>query len=315
MKISLIIPTYNRANLIAETLQSVINQTYSNWECIIVDDGSSDNTEQVVNNFIDKDARISYYKRPENRPKGANACRNFGFEKSTGDIINWLDSDDLLASNHFEIHLENHKNPEVDCVVSRAKTFGLNPNETMGFWSNIIPKNEPWKDMVCGAISWATPTVTWKRSVLKNKPFCETLQSSQEWFFHTSMLLNNTTFKITDSDTIKVRRHDERIGKSESPQKFRSRFLSRLMVYKNLSSSKKLNNLLEFHLFRIMLNALKKSAFHGYLSNVLFMSFSLLRCGINSIYWKQIYRAVVFGVPVYLFFKKGETLFKFKERH
>ncbi len=313
MKISVIIPTFNRGNLIGDTLQSILNQTYPNWECIVVDDGSTDNTNQVVNSFIAKDARFSFYKRPENRLKGANACRNFGFEKSKGDIINWLDSDDLFASNHFEIHLEQHKNNEVDCVVSKAKTFESKPEETSGFWSNVVPKSQPWNDMICGRISWATPTVTWKINSLESKPFCEKLQSSQEWFFHTSMLLNNVSFKIIDINTIFVRRHEERIGKSESPQKFLSRFSSRLTIYKSLKSDKKLNNHLEFHLFRVMLNALKKSAFHGYLRNVFLMSFPLLRYGIISIYWKPLYRAILFGTPVYFIFKKGETFFKLEE--
>jgi len=313
MKISLIIPTYNRENLIGDTLQSVINQSYSNWECIVVDDGSTDSTEQVVNKFINKDARFSYYKRPLDRQKGASACRNFGFEKSSGTIINWLDSDDLLVSNHFEIHIETHNSSGIDCVVSRAKTFELDPEVVSGFWSNVRPNKEPWKDMICGVISWATPTVTWKRNALNSKPFCETLQSSQEWFFHTSMLLNNASFKIADVDTIRVRRHDERIGKSENPEKFRSRFSSRFMIYKSLKKEKKLNKHLEFYLFRVMLNALKKSAFHGYFGNVFIISFSLLRYGINSIYWKQLYRAILLGLPVYSVFKKGETFFKLEE--
>ena len=74
--VSIIIPTFNRAHLLGETLNSVINQTYSNWECIVVDDGSSDYTEQLMEFYIQKDPRIIFVRRPDNRPKGANACRN-----------------------------------------------------------------------------------------------------------------------------------------------------------------------------------------------------------------------------------------------
>ena len=97
--VSIIIPTYNRAHLIGETLDSVLVQTYENWECIIVDDGSTDNTSKLLESYVQKDSRFQYHHRPSNRLKGANACRNYGFELSKGDYIQWLDSDDLLAEN------------------------------------------------------------------------------------------------------------------------------------------------------------------------------------------------------------------------
>lgn len=95
--VSIIIPTYNRAHLIGETLKSVLEQTYKNWECIVVDDGSKDETSEIVQCYLDKDSRFKYYLRPKNRPKGANACRNYGFELSKGEYIQWLDSDDLIG--------------------------------------------------------------------------------------------------------------------------------------------------------------------------------------------------------------------------
>lgn len=104
--VSIIIPTYNRAHIIGETLDSVIAQTHTNWECIVVDDGSTDNTNQVLKKYEKKDARIKFYKRPSNRKKGANACRNYGFELSKGEFINWLDSDDLFSLNKIKSQLD-----------------------------------------------------------------------------------------------------------------------------------------------------------------------------------------------------------------
>src|SRR5690606_34265329 len=95
--ISIVIPTYNRAQFIAETLTSVKNQTYQNWECVVVDDGSTDNTIEIIQQFTASDDRFKLYSRPTNRPKGANACRNYGFEVSSGLYINWFDSDDIMA--------------------------------------------------------------------------------------------------------------------------------------------------------------------------------------------------------------------------
>jgi len=93
--VSIIIPTYNRAGIIGETLESIIKQSFSDWECIIVDDGSTDSTEAVVKEYTEKDSRFKYYRRPHEIIKGANSCRNYGFKKSAGKYINWFDSDDL----------------------------------------------------------------------------------------------------------------------------------------------------------------------------------------------------------------------------
>lgn len=94
---SIIIPTYNRADFIAKTIQSVLNQTYTNFEIIVVDDGSTDNTQEIVEAINDN--RIHYF-RKENAERGA--ARNFGTKKAIGDYINFFDSDDLAYENHLD---------------------------------------------------------------------------------------------------------------------------------------------------------------------------------------------------------------------
>jgi glycosyltransferase involved in cell wall biosynthesis len=89
--VSIIIPTYNRAHLIGETLDSVLAQTYQNWECIVVDDGSSDNTDKVVGKYVQKDSRFKYYHRPDEHLPGGNGARNYGFKMSKGEYVNWFD--------------------------------------------------------------------------------------------------------------------------------------------------------------------------------------------------------------------------------
>ena len=80
--VSIIILTFNRGHLIGETLDSVMLQTYENWECIVVDDGSRDNTSKLLKSYVQKDSRFQYHHRSSKRLKGANACRNYGFELS-----------------------------------------------------------------------------------------------------------------------------------------------------------------------------------------------------------------------------------------
>jgi glycosyltransferase involved in cell wall biosynthesis len=98
-RVSVIIPTYNRADLIGEAIESVVNQTYDDFEIIIVDDGSADSTKEVVGRFS---GPIKYLYQ-ENR--GRSCARNKGFEVSSGDYICFLDSDDVLNPRMLEIQV------------------------------------------------------------------------------------------------------------------------------------------------------------------------------------------------------------------
>lgn len=120
---SIIIPTFNRSELLRETLNSVFNQTYQNWECIIVDDNSSDNSKEVIESFTEKDSRFQYFFGPDYDLKGANACRNFAFRKSTGDFIQYLDDDDLLGSNKIESQINVLSNSSSDAIATSKWDF------------------------------------------------------------------------------------------------------------------------------------------------------------------------------------------------
>src|SRR5689334_4331637 len=98
--VSIVMPAYNRANFIIETIDSIQKQTYSNWELIIVDDGSTDRTSEIIMNIEDK--RIRYYKEQH---RGMEDARNFGLEKARGEFIGFMDSDDLWAINKLERQL------------------------------------------------------------------------------------------------------------------------------------------------------------------------------------------------------------------
>lgn len=103
--VSIVIPTFNRESLISETLDSVLAQKHTNLECIVVDDGSTDNTIEVIKGYQKKDSRLKLFKR-NREPKGANTCRNIGIESSTGQYIMFLDSDDLLTQYCLETRLQ-----------------------------------------------------------------------------------------------------------------------------------------------------------------------------------------------------------------
>ncbi len=117
-KTSVVIPTYNRAKLLPHSIESVLSQTFQDFELIIVDDGSIDKTEKVVKKFQKKDKRIFYYFQ-EN--KGPATTRNVGIKKAKGEYIAFLDSDDMWLSKKLEKQIrifENSNNNELGCVFS-----------------------------------------------------------------------------------------------------------------------------------------------------------------------------------------------------
>lgn len=100
--LSVIIPTYNREKLIARSIRSVLHQTYRDFELILIDDGSTDETEQVVQDFGDE--RIRFFRQEENR--GAAAARNIGIKESKGTFIAFQDSDDEWLPEKLERHMQ-----------------------------------------------------------------------------------------------------------------------------------------------------------------------------------------------------------------
>lgn len=113
--VSIITPSYNTAKFIPETIESVLNQTYKNWELIIVDDCSKDDTEKVVKKYL-KDKRIKYFKNEKN--SGAAISRNRALREAKGKWIAFLDSDDLWVANKLEKQIKFMKDNKYDFSYS-----------------------------------------------------------------------------------------------------------------------------------------------------------------------------------------------------
>ena len=125
--VSVITPCYNAGQFIAETLDSVIAQTYTNWECIVVNDGSVDNSEKVVLDYSKRDSRIKYLSQ-ENQ--GPSVARNNGISISMGEYILPLDADDLIDSTYMEKAMKHFElYPKTKLVYSRADKFGQESGE------------------------------------------------------------------------------------------------------------------------------------------------------------------------------------------
>ena len=98
-KISIIIPSYNEEKNIFRCLDSVMNQTFSDFEVLCVDDGSNDKTFDIIKKYSEKDSRIIPMKNPN---KGVSSARNFGIENAKGDYIGFVDSDDFIQPQMYE---------------------------------------------------------------------------------------------------------------------------------------------------------------------------------------------------------------------
>lgn len=126
--VSIIIPCFNYAHLLSDTLGNLLNQQYMYWEAIIVDDGSTDNTELIVRNFIEKDKRIKYLKQERG---GVSVARNLGIKHAKGEFLQFLDADDLISPGKINlqiIHLLD--NPTLDICFCRTFYF-KHPDQTL----------------------------------------------------------------------------------------------------------------------------------------------------------------------------------------
>ncbi|WP_147678593.1 glycosyltransferase family 2 protein [Algibacter pacificus] len=163
--VSIIIPTYNRSHVIENALQSILKQTYSNWECVIVDDGSIDNTLPVLKKYTEKDARFKVLSRSSDITKGASSCRNIGLFFSKGDYIIFLDSDDYLMETCLENRvLEFERNRDKDFLV-----FPMAIKKKGEIIDYKIPESESYlNDFLNYKLHWQTMCPIWKKEFIQN---------------------------------------------------------------------------------------------------------------------------------------------------
>lgn len=221
--VSIIIPTYNRAHIIGETLDSVLAQTYTNWECIVVDDGSTDTTAELLAEYCKKDGRFQFHHRPKDRPKGANACRNYGFEQSKGEYINWFDDDDLMMPDKLEIQLKELHNTTYDFAISQTMMFDVKNQKKIGLRSSKLISKNILEDYILFRVFWLIEAPLWKKNFLvkNNILFDETLVQRQDYDFHMRVLFISENYVANNNPLVIVKIHEERMSNSgiDKPEK------------------------------------------------------------------------------------------------
>jgi len=232
--VSIVIPSFNRADLIEETLDSISAQTYSNWECIIVDDGSDDDTAAIVGSYVSSDSRLSFVHR-QRQPSGASTCRNIGLSLAVGKYVIFLDSDDLLASTCLEHRVAlMEQNQETDFIVFPTMVFRDVPGDSPYFW-NAFSDEDDFDRFLRFDSPWQTAGPIWRRSSLDRVGFWdESAWSWQDWEFHVRALAEGLIYvKIPHPDSYYRQTRPNAISTASKKRQYktnRSRVLSRVLL-------------------------------------------------------------------------------------
>ena len=208
--VSIIIPTYNRSHLIGETLDSVLAQTYQNWECIVVDDGSTDNTDEMMAEYCEKDSRIKYFHRPKEHLSGGCGARNYGFEVSKGDYIQWFDSDDLMMPKKLEIKVNTILERKVDFIISKTRYYNRENYNDYAYAYNVEDVN--LMSYTAQGIGWYTPDMLIDRKIAQRISFNERLKSGHEGNYSYKLLLETNSLAKVDEFLTLRRYHRDSIG-------------------------------------------------------------------------------------------------------
>lgn len=208
--ISIIVPCYNQAVYLDEALQSVFDQTYQNWECIIVNDGSQDNTEIIAQKWLERDSRFIYLCQENG---GLSSARNLGLENAKGDFIQFLDSDDVLDFRKLELSIGILKLDIIDSsniVVSNFRIFS----------KNIENSKEPFCKLELDLINFENVLYSWdqginipihcglfQRNLFISFRFPEQLKAKEDWIMWLTLLKSHVNLVYLNDFLVFYRKH------------------------------------------------------------------------------------------------------------
>lgn len=235
--VSLIVPCYNQAQYLGEALQSVLNQSFTKWECIIVNDGSLDCTEEIALNWCKKDSRFIYFKKENG---GLSSARNAGLQLSKGDYIQFLDSDDLLAPDKlfYSIKLFD-ANTKLDVVITNYNMLDSKDTQIKPPVYNISNVHFSFDTIVNQwDIDFTIPIhcALFKKSSVGNLQFNEMLKAKEDWLFWVQFFKNSYNVTFINQQLVSYRLHEKSMTQSASYM-VESQSLALVLIKEELSTA------------------------------------------------------------------------------
>ena len=277
-KITIIMATYNRAHFILETLETIQNQSTVNWECLIIDDGGTDDTEEVLGSILKQDLRFQFLHRPDNYQKGLPGCRNYGLDLAKGAYVIFFDDDDIVHPENLRIGLEVLELNNVDFCHYQKLAFEterpLIVNNSITI-QQYLTKADIDK-VVSQQIGLASCTVLWKKSCFNRVRFNENLLYAEEWECYSKLISENFKGVVISNVLYYNRKHaNSNTGEfyRDNPIRRASKKEAILLVIKNLKDKQLLSSSLlryfvtlatdfkEYNLFPQIITLLELSIF------------------------------------------------------
>jgi glycosyltransferase involved in cell wall biosynthesis len=217
MKISVIVPTYNYGHFIPDLCQSLIKQTYSNWECLITDTCSTDDTENICKPIIQSDSRFIYLKEKSGNP---SATRNSAFRKATGNFIQFLDADDIIDYRKFEVQLNLFASDKMaDIIYGDYMLTDENLQNHFKPLKKLILSSNPFNDFIT---RWEKDlTIPIHSYLIKRECFDkwglmdESIRTHEDWELQLKFSINGAHYKYHPDCVAYYRIHKSSTSRSD----------------------------------------------------------------------------------------------------
>lgn len=241
IKFTIITASYNYENFIKETIESVLAQSYQNWEMIIVDDGSKDNSLSVIDLYCKKDERIKLYTHENNQNKGLIETLKLGINKAQTDWLVFLESDDTITPDYLEKKLNViQNNPEVKFIFNAVNLFGAQDrikiyDEYFSYCKKLLSENQyPKNQLKCFKKTNPVPTfscVALKKELFEGIDFNSPIQAIVDYYIW-MQIAKKTSFYYLDEKLTNWRMHDSyiTINKNNDFQKAKFKFKKNLFL-------------------------------------------------------------------------------------
>nr|WP_315217618.1 glycosyltransferase family 2 protein [uncultured Flavobacterium sp.] len=296
-KVSIIMATYNRAHFIVETLLSIQKQTFADWECIIVDDGGTDNTSEVISAILDQDNRFRFLQRPEQYLKGLPGCRNCGLDLAKGDYIIFFDDDDIPHPQNLELCVLELKDPNISfCRYIRNVFFedfhyAFDYSKEYTFF--YIDKRDIGK-MLTNELQFNSCSVMWRASCFERDRFEETLMYAEEWELYSRIVSSGSRGISIEKCLFYGRKHlNSNTGEfySNNPIRRESYANAILLVVKNLKEKQLLTYSLKRYFIAVSIDYEGINLFENILNTLKLTTFEKIK-------WKVFYKLLPFRLII-----------------